>query len=210
MSPGHLTAAGPAGAMHPAADLGSDSGMRFVETELPGVVIIEPDVFRDGRGFFLETYHQGKYAAHGIPGPFVQDNHSHSVKGTLRGLHAQLLNPQGKLVRAVAGAMFDVAVDIRRGSPTFGKWCGVQLSGENFRQLYIPSGFAHGFCVLSDRVDVEYKCTDLYRRDDEITIAWNDPAIGIRWPVENPTLSPKDASAPRLSEILDRLPPFTC
>ena len=180
--------------------------MKFEATSLPGVVLVEPDVFRDNRGFFLETYHARKYADGGVPGPFVQDNHSHSVRGTLRGLHAQLERPQGKLVRAVAGEMYDVAVDIRRGSPTFGRWYGVRLSGDNFRQLYVPPGFAHGFCVLSETVHVEYKCTDFYDRADEITICWNDPAIGVAWPVEQPTISDKDRKAPRLAEMGDRLP----
>jgi dTDP-4-dehydrorhamnose 3,5-epimerase len=180
--------------------------LKFTPTAIPEVVLIEPDVHRDARGFFLETWHERKYAEAGIEGPFVQDNLSHSGRGTLRGLHAQLRHPQGKLVRAVEGEMFDVAVDIRRGSPTFGRWVGFSLSGENFRQLWIPPGFAHGFCVLSERVHVEYKCTDFYDRGDEISVAWNDPGIGIEWPVKEPTLSPKDAQAPRLSEILDRLP----
>jgi dTDP-4-dehydrorhamnose 3,5-epimerase len=180
--------------------------MRFVETELPGVVVVEPDVFEDSRGFFLETYHQARYAEHRI-GPFVQDNHSHSHRGTLRGLHAQLVHPQGKLVRAVAGEMFDVAVDIRHGSPSFGRWVGAILSGENFRQLWIPPGFAHGFCVLSEEVHVEYKCTDFYDRAHEIAIAWNDPQIGIEWPLESPSLSDKDRLAPRLADVLDRLAP---
>ena len=182
--------------------------MRLLPTGLPGVVIIEPAVHRDGRGFFLETYHQRKFAMHGIPGPFVQDNHSHSVRGTLRGLHAQQQRPQGKLVRAVDGEMFDVAVDIRRGSPTFRRWVAVVLSGENFRQLYIPPGFAHGFCVLSEWVDVEYKCTDFYEPGDELTVAWNDPAIGVSWPFAEPILSAKDAAAPPLSAVLDRLPVY--
>jgi dTDP-4-dehydrorhamnose 3,5-epimerase len=180
--------------------------MRFTRTELPEVILVEPDVYRDSRGFFLETYHQRKYAEGGVAGPFVQDNHSRSVRGTLRGLHAQVGRPQGKLVRAVAGEMFDVAVDIRRGSQSFGRWVGVVLSGENFRQLYIPPGFAHGFCVLSERVDVEYKCTDFYDASAEIAILWDDPDIGIQWPIREPMLSPKDAGAPRLSEIRDRLP----
>lgn len=180
--------------------------MKFIPTSIPDVVLIEPDVHRDARGFFLETWHQRKYVEAGIEGPFVQDNLSHSGRGTLRGLHAQLCHPQGKLVRAVEGEMFDVAVDIRRGSPTFGRWVGFSLSGENFRQLWVPPGFAHGFCVLSERVHVEYKCTDFYDRDDEISVAWNDPAIGVLWPVKEPTLSAKDAQAPRLSELLDRLP----
>ena len=165
-------------------------------------------MFRDRRGFFLETYHQRKYAEGGVAGVFVQDNHSRSVQGTLRGLHAQLRRPQGKLVRAVEGEMFDVAVDIRRGSPTFGRWVGFVLSGENFRQLWIPAGFAHGFCVLSERVHVEYKCSDYYDPGHEIGIAWNDPQVGIRWPIERPVLSAKDAAAPRLAEILDRLPAY--
>lgn len=180
--------------------------MRVVETQLPGVLIIEPDVHRDARGFFLESYHQRKYAEHGITERFVQDNHSYSLRGTLRGLHAQRRRPQGKLVRAVEGEMFDVAADIRRGSPTFARWVGVTLSGDNFRQLYIPAGFAHGFCVLSERVHVEYKCTDFYDPADEISIAWNDPEIGIDWPLPEPVISPKDRAAPRLAEILERLP----
>lgn len=182
--------------------------MKFIPTDLPGVILIEPDVYRDSRGFFLETYHQKKYAERGIEGPLVQDNHSHSQRGTLRGLHAQIRRPQGKLVRAVEGEMFDVAVDIRRGSPTFGKWVGFVLSGENFWQLWIPGGFAHGFCVLSDRVHVEYKCSDFYDPGDELGIAWNDPDIGIDWPIHDPILSSKDASAPRLAEVLDQLTAF--
>jgi dTDP-4-dehydrorhamnose 3,5-epimerase len=182
--------------------------MRFTPTRLPGVILIEPDVHRDPRGYFLETYHEEKYRDGGIPVRLVQDNHSHSVKGTLRGLHAQVRRAQGKLVRAVDGEMFDVAVDIRRGSPHFGRWVGVHLSGDNFRQLYIPPGFAHGFCVLSAEVNVEYKCTDFYSRADEIGIAWNDPAIGIEWPLQQPIISEKDAKAPPLTEILDRLPPY--
>jgi dTDP-4-dehydrorhamnose 3,5-epimerase len=179
--------------------------MKFLPTALPGVIVVEPDVYRDPRGFFLETFHQRKYTEGGIEGPFVQDNHSHSVQGTLRGLHAQVARPQGKLVRAVAGEMFDVAVDIRPDSPTFRRWVGATLSGENFRQLYIPPGFAHGFCVLSERVDVEYKCTDFYDPADEVTIAWDDPSIGIQWPVREPIVSAKDSRAPRLDEVVDRL-----
>lgn len=182
--------------------------MRTVPTDLPGVLIIEPDVFRDPRGFFLESYHEGRYAAQGIPGPFVQDNHSYSVRGTLRGLHAQVARPQAKLVRAVEGEMYDVAVDVRVGSPTFARWVGIVLSGENLRQLYIPPGFIHGFCVLSERVHVEYKCTDFYDAGDELRVAWNDPAIGITWPIPNPVLSPKDAGAPHLAEVQSRLPRY--
>ena len=182
--------------------------MRFTPTALPEVILVEPDVFRDARGFFLETYHERKYAQGGIPGPFVQDNHSRSVQGTLRGLHAQVRRPQGKLVRAVQGEMFDVAVDIRRGSPRFGRWVGVRLTGDNFKQIYIPAGYAHGFCVLSERVHVEYKCTDFYDPGGEIGIAWNDPDIGVAWPVAEPTVSDKDGRAPRLADALDRLPAF--
>jgi dTDP-4-dehydrorhamnose 3,5-epimerase len=180
--------------------------MKLTPTAIPDVVLIEPDVHRDPRGFFLESWHERRYAEGGIPGPFVQDNHSHSRRGALRGLHAQLRRPQGKLVRVVEGEVFDVAVDIRRGSPTFARWAGDRLSGENLRQLWIPPGFAHGFCVLSESVHFEYKCTDFYDASDEIAIAWNDPEIGIEWPLEDPTLSKKDAAAPRLSEVLDRLP----
>lgn len=175
--------------------------MRFLPTALPEVVLIEPDVFKDDRGFFLETWHQEKYREGGLPETFVQDNHSYSVRGVLRGLHAQIRNPQGKLVRAVLGEVFDVAVDIRPGSPTFGKWVGEVLSGENFRQLWIPPGFAHGFCVTSETAHVLYKCTELYRRDDEVSILWNDPDIGIDWPVREPLLSPKDQQARRLQDI---------
>ena len=180
--------------------------MKFTPTAIPDVLVIEPDVHRDLRGFFLETWHQRKYAEGGVSCPFVQDNHSRSARGTLRGLHAQIQRPQGKLVRAVDGEVFDVAVDIRRGSPTFGRWVGDRLSGENLRQLWIPPGFAHGFCVLSETVHFEYKCTDFYDAADEIAIAWNDPEIGIEWPLDDPTLSPKDAAAPRLADVLDRLP----
>jgi dTDP-4-dehydrorhamnose 3,5-epimerase len=180
--------------------------VKVIATSLPGVLIVEPAVHRDARGFFLETWHQGKYAEAGIHGPFVQDNHSHSARHTLRGLHAQVRRPQGKLVRAVQGAMFDVAVDIRPSSPSFGRWFGVELSGENLRQLFIPPGFAHGFCVLSDEVDVEYKCTDVYDPGGEITVRWDDPEIGIAWPVAQPLLSPRDAAAPRLRELMDLLP----
>ena len=180
--------------------------MRVTETSLPGVVIIEPKVFQDARGFFLETFSASRYEGAGIKGPFVQDNHSRSLKGTVRGLHLQVTKPQGKLMRAVSGSMFDVAVDVRAGSSTFGKWTSALLSGDNFRQLYVPPGFAHGFAVLSDVVDVEYKCTDYYDPNDEITISWNDPAIGIDWPVEEPTLSARDRNAPTLAALLDRLP----
>lgn len=176
---------------------------------LDGVLLVEPEVYRDDRGFFLETYHQGKYRAAGLDADFVQDNHSASVGGTLRGLHAQLRNPQGKLVRAVEGAIFDVAVDIRRGSPTFGQWVGATLSSESFHQLYVPPGYAHGFYVLSERAQVEYKCTSLYDPADEISVLWNDPQIAVRWPLEGePLLSGRDRSAPTLASLLVRLPAF--
>ena len=179
--------------------------MKFQPTALPDVILVEPAVFRDDRGFFLETYHQKRYADGGIPDLFVQDNHSYSTRGTLRGLHAQLRQPQGKLVRAVQGEIFDVAVDIRPDSPTFGRWVGEILSGDNYRQLWVPPGFAHGFCVLSETAHVQYKCTDFYVRDDEIGIVWNDPGIGIDWPVAEPLLSPKDRDAPTLEAILQTL-----
>ena len=180
--------------------------MRFVPTDLPGVIVIEPDIHRDSRGYFLETYHAEKYREGGITGPFVQDNHSRSVAGTLRGLHLQLRRPQGKLIHVVEGEIYDVAVDVRRGSPGFGRWVGVTLSAENFKQCYIPPGFAHGFCVVSAIAQVEYKCTDLYDEESEIGIAWNDPALGIPWPVERPALSPRDRRHPTLAELTDRLP----
>ena len=173
--------------------------MKFLETDLPGVLIVEPDVFRDPRGFFLETFHAARYREGGIPYDFVQDNHSKSVRGTLRGLHAQRRRPQGKLVRAAQGEIFDVAVDIRPGSATFGKWVGARLSGESFRQMFIPPGFAHGFCVLSATAEVEYKCTDFYDRADEIGARWD--SVGIEWPIQDPLLSPKDAALPTLLEL---------
>ena len=168
-------------------------------------MVVEPVVHRDARGFFLETYHRAKYAQAGIAADFVQDNHSRSGRGTLRGLHAQARRPQGKLIRCVEGEIFDVAVDIRRRSGTYGRWVGVGLSAGDFRQLWIPPGFAHGFCVLSEVAQVEYKCTELYDAADEISIAWNDPDIGIEWPVADPVVSEKDRLAPRLREIEGRL-----
>jgi len=180
--------------------------VRVVKTELPGVLVIEPEVHADGRGFFLETYHAARYSEHGIDGPFVQDNHSRSTGGTLRGLHLQVRRPQGKLVRVIEGEIFDVAVDVRRGSPTFGRWVAVSLSADNFRQCYIPEGFAHGFCVVTPIAQVEYKCTDLYDPDSEIGIAWNDPALAIPWPVRDPILSNRDRHHPTLAEQTDRLP----
>jgi dTDP-4-dehydrorhamnose 3,5-epimerase len=181
--------------------------MKFLPTALPEVVLVEPDVFRDDRGFFLETYQKLKYGGAGLPEEFVQDNHSFSIRGTLRGLHAQIRRPQGKLIRAVLGEIFDVAVDIRPESPTFGRWVGEVLSGENYRQLYVPPGFAHGFCVMSESAHVLYKCTTFYEKEDEIALLWNDPAIGISWPTETPLLSPRDLAAPKLAEIVHKLVP---
>ena len=180
--------------------------MQFLSAPLPGVIVIEPDVFRDPRGFFFETYHTTKYRDGGIPTTFVQDNHSRSTQGTLRGMHAQRLHPQGKLVRVILGAVFDVAVDIRRGSPTFLKWFGVTLSADNFRQCYVPPGFAHGFVVTSEVAEFEYKCTDFYDPTDELRILWNDPAIGIDWPIQNPVLSDKDHTARPIAELMEQLP----
>jgi dTDP-4-dehydrorhamnose 3,5-epimerase len=182
--------------------------VRLVPTELPGVVIIEPSVFRDGRGFFLETYHADKFRELGLTEPFVQDNHSLSVQDTVRGLHLQLRHAQGKLIRVVEGEVFDVAVDVRRGSPTFGRWVGVALSAANFKMCYVPPGFGHGFCVLSAAAQVEYKCTDFYDPSGEVGIAWNDPTLGIRWPVAAPILSPRDDANPLLADLMPRLPSY--
>jgi dTDP-4-dehydrorhamnose 3,5-epimerase len=175
--------------------------MQFLPTELPGVVVVEPKVFADERGFFMETYHQPRFAAAGINLPFVQDNHSLSKKGVLRGLHYQIRHAQGKLVRVVQGEIFDVAVDVRRSSPTFGRWVGTNLSDANRRQLYIPPGFAHGFCVLSDSAEVLYKTTDVYSPADERTLLWNDPTVGIRWPVHEPVISAKDQQGLPLARV---------
>jgi dTDP-4-dehydrorhamnose 3,5-epimerase len=183
--------------------------MEVHPTELPGVLIIEPRVLRDSRGFFLETYQSERYAAAGIPGPFVQDNHSYSVRHILRGLHTQREFPQGKLVRCIAGEIWDVAVDIRIDSPAFGRWVGIRLSSDNFRQVWVPPGFAHGFCVLSETAQVEYKVTDYYNPKDELGLAWNDPEIGIEWPIASPILSEKDAANPRLASIRGLLPRYT-
>jgi dTDP-4-dehydrorhamnose 3,5-epimerase len=174
--------------------------MKVTPTAHPEVLLIEPAVFRDARGYFLETFHADRYRAAGLPVDFVQDNHSHSSAGVLRGLHYQLRHPQGKLVRVVTGRVYDVAVDIRRGSPRFGQWTGIELSSDNHRQLYVPPGFAHGFCVLSETVDFLYKCTDVYVPGDEYGIAWNDPELGIDWPVVDYVLSDKDRVLPRLRD----------
>ena len=172
--------------------------MRATPLDHPEVLLIEPDVFPDPRGFFMETFHSIKYAEHGLPAVFLQDNHSRSSRGVLRGLHYQLKNPQGKLVRVVSGEVFDVAVDIRRGSPWFGKWVGAILSEENHRQMYVPPGFAHGFCTLSERADFLYKCTDLYAPGDEYGIAWDDPDVAVEWPQLDYSLSDKDLGNPGL------------
>ena len=181
--------------------------MQIIETELPGVILIEPKIFGDSRGFFLETYHDSRYQQVGIPGPFVQDNHSRSSRGVLRGLHFQLKHPQGKLVSVARGEVFDVAVDVRHGSPTFGQWFGTVLSEDNHHQLYIPPGYAHGFCVLSETADFLYKCTDYYLPEDEGGVIWNDPDIAIQWPMSSPTLSDKDSKNPGLAELTAALLP---
>jgi dTDP-4-dehydrorhamnose 3,5-epimerase len=206
--------------------------MKVLPTALPEVVLIEPQVHRDSRGFFLETYHAVRYAKAGIPPTFVQDNHSRSSRGVLRGLHTQRTRPQGKLMRVIEGEIWDVAVDIRRGSHrfgrhvgerlssenfrqlyippgfAFGRHVGERLSSENFRQLYIPPGFAHGFVVLSEQAEVEYKCTEFYEPGDEFAIRWDDPELAIPWPVESPELSEKDRRAPTLAEVLETLPRY--
>ncbi|MFH0798581.1 MAG: dTDP-4-dehydrorhamnose 3,5-epimerase [Pseudomonadota bacterium] len=183
--------------------------MKLIETTISEVKLIEMDIHRDQRGFFLESYHAQKFEALGIAHHFVQDNHSRSVRGTLRGLHYQLPNAQGKLVRVTRGEVFDVAVDIRVGSPTFGRHFGTILSEENARQMFVPTGFAHGFCTLSDTAEFQYKCTDFYAPDCELGIRWNDPEIAIDWPIQTPLLSTKDQSYSCLSHIpTDRLPRY--
>ncbi|WP_405237729.1 dTDP-4-dehydrorhamnose 3,5-epimerase [Lentisalinibacter orientalis] len=177
--------------------------MKFTPTAIPEVVVIEPDVFGDERGFFLESWQKKKFADAGITEEFVQDNHSRSVRGTLRGLHYQVRQAQGKLVRVTLGEVFDVAVDIRRGSPTFGQWVGETLSAENFRMLWVPAGFAHGFYVTSDIAEFQYKCTDYYAPEFERSILWSDADIGIGWPIptgELPLLSGKDEAGSVLRE----------
>ena len=182
--------------------------MNIQKTAIPDVLIIEPRVFTDERGFFMETFQARKFAEHGLPQYFVQDNHSGSKRGTLRGLHYQIRQAQGKLVRVVAGEVFDVAVDLRKSSPTFGQWAGTHLSVENKMQLWIPEGFAHGFIVLSDWAEVIYKVTDFYASEWERTLLWNDPEIGIEWPLldgMSPILSAKDAQGKSLrdAELFD-------
>lgn len=177
--------------------------MQFTSTELPGIILIQPKIFADERGFFLESYRKDRFSAAGIQADFVQDNHSASTQGVLRGLHYQIRQPQGKLVRVVAGEVFDVAVDLRRSSPTFGNWVGVTLSARKKNQLWVPPGFAHGFYVTSEKAEILYKATDYYAPQWEHCLLWNDPALGIDWPIINgelPVLSAKDAQGSLLSE----------
>lgn len=178
--------------------------MKIIPTAIPGALVIEPQVFGDQRGFFMETWNRKKFREAGLDFDFVQDNHSSSVKGTLRGLHYQTVNTQGKLVRVTAGKVFDVAVDIRRSSPTFGKWVGEILSAENRKMFWVPPGFAHGFLVLSDVAEFQYKCTDFYNPAHEKCIVWNDPQLNIAWPLENglqPILSEKDKAGRSFAEV---------
>jgi len=181
--------------------------MKVLPTKLAEVYIIEPQAFYDNRGFFLETYHQRRYAETEINCNFIQDNLSRSLRGTLRGLHYQLEYAQAKLIQVIKGVVFDVVVDIRRGSPSFGQWVGVNLSEENKRQLFVPEGFAHGFCVLSEAADVVYKCSDFYVPEDEGGILWSDPDLAIDWPISEPLISAKDSRLPRLADVPpERLP----
>ena len=183
--------------------------MQVTPTVLPGVLILAPKVFADARGFFLESFNERRFVeAIGAPVRFVQDNHSRSSRGTLRGLHLQRTRLQGKLLRVIEGEIFDVAVDVRNGSPNFAKWVGVTLSATIFLQLYVPPGVAHGFAVISETAQVEYKCTELYAPADELTVRWDDPQIGIEWPIDNPLLSPKDQSAKSLGELIELLPRY--
>jgi dTDP-4-dehydrorhamnose 3,5-epimerase len=169
------------------------------QTALPGVLIVRPPVFRDDRGFFLEAWRRDRFADSGIPDTFVQDNQSRSIAGTLRGLHWQWRKPQAKLVRVLSGRIFDVVVDVRRGSPTFGKWFGLEMSGDDFTSLYVPVGYAHGFCVLSETADVLYKCSEVYDPGGEAGLIWNDPHVAIRWPIAAPILSHRDRQHPALN-----------
>jgi dTDP-4-dehydrorhamnose 3,5-epimerase len=181
--------------------------LELIRTKLPEVVLIKPRVFSDARGFFYETYHKEKLEKLGIAGNFVQDNHSRSVRGTLRGLHYQLKHPQAKFCRVVNGEVLDVAVDVRRGSPTFGQWVSAVLSAENKLAILVPGSFAHGFAVLSETADFLYKCSDFYYPEDELGIAWNDPELNVQWGLSDPLLSAKDRQAVRLSQVpTDNLP----
>jgi len=179
--------------------------MQFIPTKIPDVILVEVTKFGDHRGFFMETYHAEKFSAGGISATFIQDNHASSQKNILRGLHYQLKFPQGKLIRCIQGEILDIAVDIRKSSPTFGQWVGEILSSENARQLYVPPGFAHGYVVRSDNAEVEYKCTELYHPEDDYGILWNDPAIGIDWGIKNPILSEKDKQQPLLKDVKEIL-----
>lgn len=185
----------------------ASSPIEIRKTALPGVLIVVPRVFRDDRGFFLESFNKAVFRDAGLPTEFVQDNHSRSAKGVLRGMHYQLQRPQGKLVRVTRGKIFDVAADIRRGSPTFGKWVGVTLDDSELSALWIPPGFAHGFCALTEGVDVTYKCTELYAPADERGIIWNDPTLAIDWPVAKPIVNAKDLKFAKLTES-DDLPRY--
>lgn len=176
--------------------------MNFLPGGLPGLIVVEPRVFRDDRGFFLEPYHAPRYKAGGITVDFVQDNHSFSTHGVLRGLHFQKSPGQAKLIRCARGRIWDVAVDIRPGSETFGKWWGLELDSETHRQLFIPVGFAHGFCVLSPEAEVMYKCSSVYDPATEAGIAWNDPQVGVQWPISEPVVSQRDIDAPTLAKYL--------
>ena len=181
--------------------------METMITNIAGVLLLKPDIFEDNRGFFLETYSEKKYFSEAIDSKFVQDNFSHSQKNILRGLHYQINKPQGKLVRVTSGSVYDVALDIRRDSPTFGQHFSTTLDDKNFNQLYMPPGIAHGFYVISDTADFEYKCTDYYHPEDEAGVLFNDPALGIKWPNKNPNVSERDAKFPCLSKIpKERLP----
>ena len=183
--------------------------MKIIQTDLPGCVVVEPAVFGDERGFFYEAWNAPRYGEHGLSTQFVQSNVSSSSKGVLRGLHYQWPRPQGKLVSVLEGEVFDVAVDIRRGSPSFGKWTGVVLSAENKRQLWIPEGFAHGFAVLSERALFSYLCTEVYVKEADAGIRWNDATIGVDWPIGDPLLSAKDSASPFLEDVPgDRLPVY--
>lgn len=178
--------------------------IHVTSTKLDGVVIVDTDFFRDERGFFIEVYHKQRYAEHGLAYDFVQDNHSRSARGVLRGFHYQdMTAPMGKLVRCTVGAVLDVAVDLRVGSPTFGRWVGVELNADNMRQVMVPQGFGHAFVTLSDFAEVHYKCTGLYDPPSEGTVAWNDPEIGVEWPVANPVLSNRDQDGMSLKQYLE-------
>lgn len=176
--------------------------MNVTESRLKGVYLIKPRVFEDPRGFFLETYHQDRYSQHGIEVDFVQDNYARSSRGILRGMHYQIKQGQDKLVSVPQGEVFDVVVDLRKDSPTFGQWEGFELSSKNKHQLFVPIGFAHGYCVTSDTADFMYKCSNFYQQEDEGGLIWNDPKVGIQWPIEDPILSEKDQNYPTLDKVV--------